>query len=146
MHNHADTQFCPKDMKPGNLYVAGKPKRPSHWHMPLLLLSVVWPSCSQPTLSDGVCLCECVLVCWCACACTQKNMRACPNSARAFWYMALHRRGPWFTVQSWGRARGGRGGGGRRSRTQFVVQHLYDLHKTTICLLILLTLQCSPIG
>lgn len=33
-----------------------------------------------------------------------------------------------------------------RSRTQFVVQHLYDLHKTTICLLILLTLQCSPIG
>lgn len=34
----------------------GKPKRPSHWHMPLLLLSVVWPSCSQLMLSDGQCV------------------------------------------------------------------------------------------
>lgn len=37
-------------------------------------------------------------------------------------------------------------GGQGRSRTQFVIRHLYDLHKTTICLLILLTLQRGPIG
>lgn len=89
--------------------------------------------------------CACVFVRVCLYA---KNMRACPNSARAFWYMALHWSALWFTVQSRGGGRGGRGRRGRkrRSRTQFVSQHLYDLHKTTICLLTLLTLQCSPIG